>query len=48
MTTGLKHRAARLLCLWHGHVPDLGVVYSVACGKHVPCICCSRCHKVLG
>lgn len=43
----LKCYALSIWCLWNGHSPTPGTMYSVAYGKQVICVCCKHCHKVL-
>ena len=41
----LKHKLARLVCAWDGHIRVHG--YVVSMGTTYECICCDRCHKPL-
>lgn len=43
----LKHKVAKIRCLWHGHEPTLGIYYSPTYGRYMDCVCCKHCLKVL-
>lgn len=43
----LKCYALAVWCLWNGHVPVPGTIYSIVYGKRLDCVCCKHCHKVL-
>lgn len=43
----LKCYVLALRCAWEGHDPVPGSVYSWVLGRRIPCVCCSRCHKVM-
>lgn len=43
----LKHRVAKVRCLWHGHEPVPGCYYSEARGRWLDGVVCNHCLKVL-
>ena len=43
----LKAFVWKAWCIWNGHKPVAGTYYSVAYGKHLPCVCCEHCRAIL-
>jgi hypothetical protein len=43
----LKCWAWKPVCAWNGHKPVPGTRFSRVYYRHVECLICDRCHKVL-
>lgn len=43
----LKHKVAKLWCLWNGHEPVAGTYYSRTYGRYLDCVYCKHCLRVL-